>query len=310
MNIFVNRENSGWIIDQIYDDYKRFSRHNIVSTVDVADVAWFLNPWGFFQNARKTKCPSFVSVHHIDESKIKEWKFEDINKYASGCIVPNIHTEKVLNNYVGVPIYRFPYWVLSKVMSAKTQGIIKKENGEILIGSFQKDSEGKSNKPKLSKGPDVLLDVLISLKKLYNIKIILTGYNRGYLIENFKKENMSYKYFERATDLNPIYDSVDWCFITSRVEGGPQSILEASYRKVKVLSTDVGMASEVLHPSCICKDVNDFLCKFENGLDVTEHNFKKVSEEYVPREVISKIDYFFDKCLNNEKSRFIANKTL
>lgn len=294
MNVFVNRENSGWIIDQIHDDYKYFSRHNIVPSVDVADVAWFLNPWGFFQNAHKTKCPSFVSVHHVDESKINQWKFSDIDKYAKGCIVPNIHTEKTLSKYVSVPIYRFPYWICSKTMSPKTQGTIKKEKEEILIGSFQKDSEGNTIKPKLSKGPDIFLNVLINLIKMYNIRVILTGYNRGYLIENFKREKIPYTYMERSNDLNPIYDSVDWCFVTSRVEGGPQSVLEASYRKVKILSTDVGMASEVLHPYCICKDVQDFLCKFETGFDMTEYNFKKVSEEYTPSEVISKIDGFLE----------------
>jgi hypothetical protein len=267
--------------------------HNIVSSIDDADLAWFLNPWGFFQVDHKTKCPSFVSVHHIDESKIREWRFSDINKYAKGCIVPNIHTEKTLKKYVTVPIYRFPYWVSSKIMSPKTQGSIKKECGEILIGSFQKDSEGNTTKPKLSKGPDIFLNVLINLIKMYNVRVVLTGYNRGYLIDNFNREKIPYTYLERVSDLNSIYDSVDWCFVTSRVEGGPQSILEASYRKVKILSMDVGMASEVLHPYCICKDVRDFIYKFETGYGMTDYNFKKVSEEYSPNKVIAKMDDFF-----------------
>ena len=37
-------------------------------------------------------------------------------------------------------------------------------------------------------------------------------------------------------DLNLLYDCLDWYFVTSRFEGGPQSVLESSFHKVKIFN--------------------------------------------------------------------------
>lgn len=292
VKIFVNKENSGWIFDNIYSDYVKFSKHDVVGLKDNPDICWFLNPWGFPSIAKTLKCPSFVSVHHIDESKISKWNFDVINRFATGCIVPNIHTENMIRKYVKIPIYRFPYWLLSKMMEPKGNRVIE-TNGEILIGSFQKDSEGNTNKPKLSKGPDIFLEVVSKLKMNYNLKVILTGYNRGYIVQGLKNAGIPFVYKERVKKLNNIYDSIDWYFVTSRTEGGPQAILEASYRKVKILSTDVGMASEVLHNDCICKGTDEFVSKF-NNVNRVDYNYKSALN-YLPDKLISRLDTFFDK---------------
>lgn len=298
IKVFVNRENSGWIFDRIYADYIKTTRHHVVEIKDNPDVCWFLNPWGFQAVASSLKCPSFLHVHHIDETKISQWNFDIINKFATGCIVPNKHTAESLKKYVGIPIYKFPYWLLSEMTAPKCIPYFKKGRvTEILIGSFQKDSEGNTNKPKLSKGPDIFLEVVNKLKK-YNLKIILTGYNRGYIIEGLKKENIPFEYFEKIKDLKPLYDILDWYFVTSRTEGGPQSILEASYRNVKILSTDVGIASEVLHSNCICKNVNDFIVKFEKGVDEREYNHNNVVNNFGHKLRIGKLDDFFEGVVN------------
>jgi len=293
--VFVNRENSGWIFDRIHADYIKTTRHQIVGLNDNPNVCWFLNPWGFSQVASSLKCPSFVHVHHIDETKISQWPFDIINKYATGCIVPNKHTERTLKKYIDVPIYRFPYWLLSEMTAPKCMPELT-FNSYTLIGSFQKDSEGKTNKPKLSKGPDIFLDILAKLKnKNYGFKVILTGYNRGYVIEGLERMNIPFEYFEKGADINPLYDTLDWYFVTSRTEGGPQAVLEASYRKVKILSTDVGIASEVLHPDCICEDVDGFVDKFKKGLDRTEYNHDNVVSNFGCSLIVGKLDEFFDQ---------------
>ena len=57
-----------------------------------------------------------------------------------------------------------------------------------MLLTFQKDTEGKNNQniPKLSKGPDVFLNIDYLNKKHTNFLVILTGLRREYLIENFK----------------------------------------------------------------------------------------------------------------------------
>ena len=56
-----------------------------------------------------------------------------------------------------------------------------------------------------------------------------------------------YSYFEMADffELNELYNCLDLYIVASRVEGGPQSILEATLTKTPIISTDVGLAKEI-----------------------------------------------------------------
>lgn len=297
VKVFVNRENSGWIFDKIHADYVKTTRHEVVGINHNPDVCWFLNPWGFNNHASMVKSPSFVHVHHIDPIKVSEWRFDVINKYATGCIVPNKHTEEHLARFVDVPIYRFPYWVLSE-MTVPKQAVDKTSDNCILIGSFQKDGEGNTNNPKLSKGPDIFLRVMEKIKDKYSIKVILTGYNRRYMIEGLRKLNIPFEYYEKTKDISALYDTLDWYFVTSRREGGPQAVLEASYRKVKILSTDVGIAPEVLHSDCICRNVNAFVTKFEDGVDRVEENYNNVVINFGRSLIVDRLDDFFETMAN------------
>jgi len=301
VEIFVNKENSGWVIDDIFKDYQKFTRHKIVNINNNPDIIWILNFWGFRNLLNYIKVPVFVTIHHIPEHKIQKYDFNLYNKYASGCIVPNKKTERFLKEYLTIPVYRIPYWLLSKrMLKSETNIEIKKKeistNNEILIGSFQKDSEGKTNQPKLEKGPDIFLEVVMELKKQYNIKVVLSGYNRKYLTENLSAKCIPFSYFENFNDLNLLYDCVDWCFVTSRSEGGPQAVLETAYRNVKILSSNVGLAPEVLHSDCICYNVKDFVNKFNDNLDRRKENFERV-QEYLPQKIISQVDNFFEEQL-------------
>ena len=58
--------------------------------------------------------------------------------------------------------------------------------------------------------------------------------------------------------LNELYNLLDLYLVTSRIEGGPQAILESSITKTPILSTDVGVASEILHPNSIFKPKSFF----------------------------------------------------
>ena len=67
-----------------------------------------------------------------------------------------------------------------------------------------RDTEGKDLKSlKLVKGPDVLLKLLKNeFSHIENLKIILTGKRREYLINNFKKNNIKFKYFKMVNTKN------------------------------------------------------------------------------------------------------------
>ena len=124
-----------------------------------------------------------------------------------------------------------------------------------IIGSFQRDTEGSDLKsPKLIKGPYRLIQIIESKNKEFNkVFILLSGKRRQYVIKELENLNIDYKYFEMVnTDqLNELYNCLDLYVVASRVEGGPQAIIECALSKTPIISTDVGVASEFLHSSSI-----------------------------------------------------------
>ena len=59
--------------------------------------------------------------------------------------------------------------------------------------------------------------------------------------------------------LNELYNCLDLYIVSSRVEGGPQALLECGLSKTPVISTDVGLASLILSPDSIVES-NNFSC--------------------------------------------------
>lgn len=135
-----------------------------------------------------------------------------------------------------------------------------------LIGSFQRDTEGSDLKsPKLVKGPDVFLEILLGLKSRgLNFHVLLAGPRRHWLLGKLKEWSIPFTYVGRLTDtddiktnslprstLNLLYNLVDLYIVASRSEGGPHSILEAAACGCKIISTPVGTAPDILDASCI-----------------------------------------------------------
>jgi hypothetical protein len=293
MRVLVQNEGSGWILDNIANDYKKYSRHEVVEKDP--DLVWCISMHRA-KDLESYSCKKVISVHHIDRYQIDQYPpmFDSINSHYDYCISPNKITIASASEFISVPFKESPYWILSdKTINIKP----KEQTREIVIGSFIKDSWG--NRPKLSKGPDILLEVLKELNKKHNIRVVLSGRGgRKYLRKNFDKEGINYDYHNMHPDINQLYNKIDWYFVTSRYEGGPQSILECAYRRVKILSTDVGMARDVLHPECICEGVEDFVNKLSDSVDRTVYNCNQVKNYYMPEVVIPKLDDFFEKVLS------------
>ena len=297
MKVFANKERANWILDEIHHDFVRHTRHDMVS--NDPDAYFVINPWGLGDirsGFRHSKILTFL--HHIDTLKIAEYRFDELNM-SDMIVVPNRFTyAECIKHIPKEKVKQIGYWVLDK-RRGSSQGaqVLKKKlsiDGETLIGSFQKDSEGQTEKPKLSKGPDIFIDVVSRINRERKVKVILTGYNRGYVIAKLKERGIPFEFFHRHEDLNTLYDCLDAYLVTSRIEGGPQAVLEASVRRVPILSTNVGMASDVLHPDCICEDADELLVKFLSNTHLSriDENEAKVKDFYAEK-VVPK----FDDCL-------------
>ena len=70
--------------------------------------------------------------------------------------------------------------------------------------------------------------------------------------------------------LNKLYNLLDLYLVTSRIEGGPQAILECAITKTPILSTDVGVAGEILHQDSIYDPENFY--KASTNVDYAYNN--------------------------------------
>ena len=167
-------------------------------------------------------------------------------------------------------ITSIPFWINPKIWfeiqnKKELYHEMNLDENDFLIGSFQRDSEGKDpSKPKLSKGPDNFVQIVKNLKETNeNLHVVLTGRKRDYLISELRKYNINYSYFEMVdfVSMNKLYNCLDLYIVSSRFEGGPQAILECGITKTPIISTDVGIASEILAPESIFNMENFLMAK-------------------------------------------------
>ena len=292
--INVISDGANWVLDSIKKDYCINTRHNISSD---ANINWVLSWWSLANNIGRKN--TVAHLHHIDQSQMHVYNFNLIN-HCKACIVPNEITKNLIASKVTAPIIKLPYWLLSSftkpIESRSRIDQIRGSGQKLIIGSFQKDTETVTKKPKLVKGPDRFINIVEKLNQTIPVKVVLSGYDRQYVIENLNRLNIEYVYFERDPNISDLYESLDWYFVTSRDEGGPQAALESCYKKTKILSTNVGICPEILHEECICSNEDDFVRKVLDNVDYTEHNYNNILK-YLPENVIPKYDNFFKEIL-------------
>lgn len=160
-----------------------------------------------------------------------------------------VEKEKVIKIPLGVNTKIFVPASKSKKDLIRKKLNIPKE--AIVIGSFQKDGIGWESglKPKLIKGPDILVETLkILSKKGFPIYALLTGPARGYVKQKLEDNKIPYfhSFVSKTEELVPFYQSLDIYLITSREEGGPMGLIESMACGVPVVSTKVGMAEDAI----------------------------------------------------------------
>lgn len=140
----------------------------------------------------------------------------------------------------------------------------------ILIGSFQKDGIGwgEGTSPKLIKGPDIFVKTMSVLrKKGLPVVALLTGPARGYVKQGLRDAGVPFvhKYVSSTKELAACYHALDVYLVTSREEGGPMSLMESMASGVPVISTNVGMA-----PDLITDGVSGGLVNFADAQELAQ----------------------------------------
>ncbi|MCD4744091.1 MAG: glycosyltransferase [Desulfobacteraceae bacterium] len=224
----------------------------------------------------------YVITHipHDIKNMLMQSDYLKISPFVDKWIVMSKRGKKMLQgtgfnyNYVPYSIDMKRFYQIDK-SHPKLSEIRKKYNiptDKYLIGSFQRDTEGTDLKTaKYMKGPDVFFEIV---KRLYqhnkDIFVILAGPRRFWLIKQLTRNSIPFVYIGKIpevdgnddiyintlsqTTINCLYNLLDLYLVTSRMEGGPKAIIECAAAKCKIISTNVGHASDILDPKTIYLD--------------------------------------------------------
>lgn len=309
ISVFMPAPGEEWIGDITTNEFKSNTRHKIVNNPKNADIIYLYSKWIWNRiplDVLKSKF-CITTVHHIVPEKQNIDDFKNYDLFTDIYHVPNKTTAKQLSSYTKKNCVLLPYWInTDKWNVSKNIHSIQNPNKSIILASFQRDTEGssighgKAPLPKLEKGPDVFVDIV---KKFQRHEVIpfIPGWRRNFIVENLKNDyDIITSNKLPDAQMNSYYNAVrennGYYLVTSKYEGGPQAIIEAAQTKVKILSTDVGIAKDILHPDCICSNVEEFVEKIKtNAIEHTvEFNYDNV-QNFDMKKIVPLYDDFLQK---------------
>ena len=280
---------SDWYPKNAIQMFKTFSSFEFVNSPSKAHIIWkfsyglTLNRPISKQNRLKSTFNQLIrgtkfidpqkqmmisSFHHLYEPKKDNWINKVKTTDAQSDVIHFFSNKNAIENikYFTNPIFVLPYWIETdkfKPLSFDDKKSIKSNlnlpKNKIIIGSFQRDTEKDLISPKLEKGPDIFCDTVESLNN-NEIFILLAGPRRNYVTNRLQKANIEYLNLGHIEyqKMNELYNAINYYLVTSRVEGGPQAILESMASGTPIYSTPVGI-SNLLEKQVVHRKINDFV---------------------------------------------------
>ena len=304
MKIYLTNINESWIVDRIRSEWISNNKKITTKYSYLSEIIWDVAPWttkpSFLKKFKNKKI--IQSIYHIEDTSFQSKEVENIinnDKFINGYHVISPKTKKELSQLTNKPIFYLPLWVNQNIWYHKKNKIELRnkygfDTSEYLVGSFQRDTEGTDLKsPKLIKGPDIFVEIIKNMyKKNKNLKVVLTGKRRNFIIEELNKNSIPFKYFEMTNYaiMNELYNILDLYLITSRLEGGPQALVECGQTKTPLISTDVGIASRILPPESIFDYKN--MDSFNVATPNVEFAYNQSSKLSIPNGMLGYIDMF------------------
>jgi glycosyltransferase involved in cell wall biosynthesis len=299
MKIYINAPNENWILDRYKTEWNEYNPEYATTDIASADIIWLLDSYTWDRiDPFLLKNKIVVStITHIAPEKFDHETFERKDQFVNYYHAMCDRSADVVRKFTSVPVTPLQFWVnenIWKELPTETEDL-RKSHGlpkdKILVGSFQRDTEGHDlMSPKLEKGPDLFCDYMEHMKTVIgsNLEVVLAGWRRQYVIKRLEAAGIKYHYFELCDfeTLNELYNCIDLYVVSSRVEGGPQAVPECAITRTPIISTDVGLAPEILAP----ESVNNNLDKAKPNLD---YAYKKV-QQYKMENHFDKFRDFFD----------------
>lgn len=266
MKVFVLPPKENWVVDRLVAEWKAGNPDITVEDPREADVIWLLADWCWnhlpvplLQQKKVVATMWHLVPEKFNLSAQREFLFRDqlIDLYHA----PSLKSAEQIREIgkTSKPIWHQIPWVNQELWHPLDRDELREKHGiskvAYLVGSFQRDTEGYDLKsPKLEKGPDRFCDLVTDMhRKDPNVEVLLGGWRRQYVMRRLDYVGIKYHYIEKAPEsvLNEMYNMLDLYIVASRYEGGPQAVVECAASETPVISTDVGLASEILRPESI-----------------------------------------------------------
>jgi len=312
---------SDWYPKNAIEMFKKYSEFEFVDSPDKAHIIWIfsysmnlnylkLNTWknlianriGLKKSIRRSNQLIICSFHHLYKPKEEQYLQRVINADNLSDVIHFFSYRNAVENqgYFKNPIFISPYWIETNVftpLSTETRQSLKSHfnipKNKIVVGSFQRDTENDLLSPKLEKGPDIFCDVMENLDS-DRFFVLLAGPRRHYVANRLNSANIPFIQLGKVphTEMNNLYNTLDYYLVTSRIEGGPQAILESMASKTSIYSTPVGI-SDLLDNDVVIDNSIEIAKALNHNYPNVKLNHIQTAEEYSAPKIIRSYENIF-----------------
>lgn len=219
-------------------------------------VHWIDSP-RFLISGAAVRCPQAVLVHHINED------MEDLVKsqlpFADLIATASRFWQQRLHELTGREVLLLPYTLDTEHFRAPADRRAERAKAGIGQREFVLGFVGKTVADHLGrKGTDLLLMILGAAAQKYpDLSLVIAGLGWERMAREIQGLGIKVRRleFNRTEDTVAAYELMDCLLVTSTVEGGPCTILEAMACEVPVITSVVGHVPELVKDG-----QNGFLC--------------------------------------------------
>lgn len=237
---------SGSVLDVVAGD--------VPQLFDDFDIVHFLCPYASrdWLPRLQHRIATVTSHHHVSD----DWRLLEHNLNGDAIIVGSTQWAEDIIARGADPdrVVRVPYGVDASQFvppsSASRREIRDRlgiEPASTVVGFFAKFSSNEKDR----KGTDVFLEsVRILGRQMASLVVLIVGPGWHDLVGELKASGIKCVWlpFVRETrEMTHIYRALDFYWVTSRVEGGPVTLLEAMSSGICCITTPVGLARDIVH---------------------------------------------------------------
>lgn len=273
LSVLFIADSPGHILERIGSTIAKYGegvQHEVVTSLGASnyqlcklgesyDLIHWIDQLRFIRCASATSVPQVVMVHHLTPDM--QEKLMCKMHYCDAITTASRYWFERLAQLADVPVFLLPYSIDTTVFSqppVEVKRDLRRKAG-INYDQFVLGYVGKAKADHMGrKGLDLLTQVLqFAAQEWSDLTIVLVGPGWGSLkstIEELGVQVLHYE-FDTSEETCDAYWLMDALLVTSKVEGGPVTVLEAMACGVPVITSRVGHIPEVIQDG-----INGFVC--------------------------------------------------